>query len=226
MVTKSLSSKWGLCRAIGNEHARSGRSLETSITITISKFRLCKLPHSKYLSLCRGYDLPTDVCPTRIPIRYGAQHPAAPLGCLAEAHTWRAVLFGNIPVTWDWRWSSKSPVHFICHSQGGNSVRYLIELLKGTHTDLFPGAPSPTEDHQGRVPDSTSKDDQTWVPDFPTKNYQDWVASVVTIGTPHRGTTVTDVVQVRILPLRPVVGIRQADRPIRRDCFHLTSQSS
>jgi triacylglycerol esterase/lipase EstA (alpha/beta hydrolase family) len=41
------------------------------------------------------------------------------------------------------------------------------------HTDLFPG------------------------PHFPTENHQDWVTSVVTIGTPHKGTTVTDVVQVR-----------------------------
>jgi triacylglycerol esterase/lipase EstA (alpha/beta hydrolase family) len=46
-------------------------------------------------------------------------------------------------------------------------------MLTGMHTDLFPG------------------------PHFPTENHQDWVTSVVTIGTPHKGTTVTDVVQVR-----------------------------
>ncbi|KAF2259617.1 alpha/beta-hydrolase, partial [Lojkania enalia] len=111
----------------------------------------------------------------RININYGSQHPAAPLGFLQRAWTWRPVLFGDFPDNWDWAWGKERPVHFVCHSQGGNSVRYLIELLTGTHTDLFPG------------------------PDFPTENHQDWVGSVVTIGTPYKGTTVTDVVQ-NLLP--------------------------
>jgi len=111
--------------------------------------------------------------PGRIDIQYGNQHPAAALGLLPRAQTWRPLVFGNDLTDWVWTWDSERPVHFICHSQGGTTIRYLIELLTGTHTDLFPG------------------------PNFPTSNCQDWVASVVTIGTPHKGTTVTDVVQVR-----------------------------
>ena len=120
----------------------------------------------------RGYDLSTDI-PTPISIQYGNRHPAEPFGYLREPQTWRPVLFGDVPETWDWRWGKGKPVHFICHSQGGNSVSYLIEMLTGTHTDFFPGSY------------------------FPTQNHQDWITSVVTIGTPHKGTTVTDVVQVR-----------------------------
>ncbi|KAH7394812.1 hypothetical protein BKA66DRAFT_455872 [Pyrenochaeta sp. MPI-SDFR-AT-0127] len=118
----------------------------------------------------KSYDRPNG-SRTRIGINYGNQHPAERLGFLQGAWTWRPVLFGDIPENWNWTWGNERPVHFICHSHGGNSVRYLIEMLTGTHTDLFPG------------------------PDFPTGNYQHWVKSVVTIGTPHKGTTVTDVVQ-------------------------------
>jgi triacylglycerol esterase/lipase EstA (alpha/beta hydrolase family) len=136
----------------------------------------------------RGFDRPTDdgtYTPTRMNINYGNNHPA-PSKYRHLAHTWRPVVFGNDLDDWNWMWSKERPVHFICHSQGGNTVRYLMELLTGRHQDMFPG------------------------PDFPTGNCQAWVKSVVTIGTPHKGTTVTDVVQVR-------------NRPPKVSCPNMTS---
>src|ERR1700734_3442657 len=53
-----------------------------------------------------------------------------------EGETKRAVLFGELK---NWTWSRESPVHFICHSQGGNTVRMLIEIMSGNHADIFPG---------------------------------------------------------------------------------------
>jgi triacylglycerol esterase/lipase EstA (alpha/beta hydrolase family) len=71
----------------------------------------------------------------------------------------------------NWSWSDKSPVHFVCHSQGGTSVRTLIELLSGRH--------------------------QTQHPKF-AGDRRNWVKSVVTLGTPHRGSTIIDVLKVYV----------------------------
>jgi triacylglycerol esterase/lipase EstA (alpha/beta hydrolase family) len=132
-------------------------------------------PKSSSSTLCpSGYDLPTDTTPGRIAVRYGTNHPAAHLGLLSCAWTWRPVVFGNVTSTWNWRWSAENPVHFICHSQGGITVRYLVEILSSRHQTQFPGA------------------------HFPKDDCQNWVKSVVTIGTPHKGTTATDIFNVRI----------------------------
>jgi len=83
----------------------------------------------------------------------------------------RAVLYGALPV--GWTWNAPNDIHFMCHSQGGNTIRLLIELMSGRHQALHPIY-------------------------FPNANRQNLVRSVITIGTPHKGTTVTDVVRVRL----------------------------
>lgn len=41
----------------------------------------------------------------------------------------QAVVLGTLPG--NWQWDGHLPVHMICHSQGGNTVRLLIELVVG-----------------------------------------------------------------------------------------------
>jgi triacylglycerol esterase/lipase EstA (alpha/beta hydrolase family) len=77
----------------------------------------------------------------------------------------------RLPPTW--QWSAENKVNFICHSQGGTTMTYLIELLSG------------------RV--SANPD----LPQFHKTNRQSWIKSVVTLGTPYKGTTVIDAVHVR-----------------------------
>lgn len=79
----------------------------------------------------------------------------------------KAVLYGKL--SRGWKWSNNTPVHFICHSQGGNTIRLLIELLKDTH--------------------SRPKN-------FGTAELDRAIKSCTTLGTPHMGTTVTNVVEV------------------------------
>ncbi|KAF2281279.1 uncharacterized protein EI97DRAFT_497915, partial [Westerdykella ornata] len=69
----------------------------------------------------------------------------------------------------------------ICHSQGGNTVRLLIELLSGRHG--------------GRNPAYFG---------LALGNRQNFVKSVVTLGTPYLGTTITDVIFNDILRNIPV----------------------
>lgn len=59
----------------------------------------------------------------------------------------------------------------ICHSQGGNTVRLLIELLSGRHGNK-----------------------NTTYFDLVLGNRQDFIKSVVTLGTPYLGTTITNVI--------------------------------
>jgi hypothetical protein len=103
-------------------------------------------------------------------VRYSNTHPASQFNpnYVQAAKTWRAVAYSNLAN--DWAWGDSSPVHFICHSQGGTTVRYLIELLSGRYAKSYQ-----------KLPDT---------------NCQSWVKSVVTIGTPHKGTTVTNVIMV------------------------------
>lgn len=89
-----------------------------------------------------------------------------------EPTTKRAILYGDMPH--DWRWSAKNPVNFLCHSQGGYTIRFLIELLSGEHEVLHPGY-------------------------FGGGDKRPWVKSISTpLGSPHMGSTITDVVQVRV----------------------------
>jgi triacylglycerol esterase/lipase EstA (alpha/beta hydrolase family) len=100
-------------------------------------------------------------------VNYGVEY-SDPVRFEQNPTTKAAVLYGSLPP--GWKWSSKNPANFICHSQGGNTIRLLIEMLKGTHSDLHPAY-------------------------FLSDNRQNWVKSMVTLGTPHKGTTITDVVQ-------------------------------
>ncbi|KAF8533169.1 Alpha/Beta hydrolase protein [Trichophaea hybrida] len=68
----------------------------------------------------------------------------------------------------NWKWSEDSPVHFVTHSQGGNTVRYLIHLLRNGKAD-----------HQY----------------FAERKEKGWVESLVTLATPHNGTTIIDVLK-------------------------------
>ncbi|KAK6342287.1 hypothetical protein TWF718_007690 [Orbilia javanica] len=83
----------------------------------------------------------------------------------------RAILFSASPQDYvDWRWSETSKAHFICHSQGGNTVRYLISLMIRGAGDLHPEY-------------------------FGSPGRDSWAITVTTLGTPHRGSTITDVVE-------------------------------
>jgi hypothetical protein len=65
----------------------------------------------------------------------------------------------------DWKWGPEKQAHFICHSQGGNTVRQMIAFLR-----------------DGSFPGSEEGSDK-------------WAISVSTLGTPYQGTTITDVIQ-------------------------------
>lgn len=79
----------------------------------------------------------------------------------------QAVVLGTIPE--DWKWDSDNPVHIICHSHGGNTVRLLIELLLGDHGHL-----------------NTAY--------FDLGNRKNFIKSVVTLGTSYLGTAITNVI--------------------------------
>ncbi|EXK27363.1 hypothetical protein FOMG_16171 [Fusarium oxysporum f. sp. melonis 26406] len=108
-----------------------------------------------------------------VPVDFGLGHPSPYPLLLRDAQTPRSVVYGPLPA--GWQWSATNRVNFICHSQGGTTIRYLIELLSGAKGPNFP--------------------------QFLGADRRSWVKSVVTLGTPHKGTTVTDVVN-DILPPR------------------------
>jgi len=86
------------------------------------------------------------------------------------AHRRRAILFSNSTDYHNWRWDQDHKVHFICHSQGGNTVRYLISLMAN-------GSPNFHPDY------------------FTQTGRDDWTVSVTTLGTPHKGTTIIDALE-------------------------------
>jgi triacylglycerol esterase/lipase EstA (alpha/beta hydrolase family) len=79
-----------------------------------------------------------------------------------------------------WVWSGNTPVHFICHSQGGNTVRYLLHLMEHGSRGLI---------------DGTLSDIPAHLTYFDKPGRSKWAISVSTIGTPHRGTTIFDALQ-------------------------------
>jgi hypothetical protein len=92
-------------------------------------------------------------------------------------HRKRAILFtDDLGKYAKWKWSMKNKVHFICHSQGGTTVRLLINLMANGH----PKHPDYFKD--------TGRDA--------------WTISVTTLGTPHKGTTICDVIE-NLFPVRP-----------------------
>ncbi|KAH8595018.1 hypothetical protein B0O99DRAFT_624170 [Bisporella sp. PMI_857] len=148
----------------------------TIIVVRIGPFssnweRACEI----YAQLTAGlYDEPTihPCAPdSKINIDFGDEFPEK-YGYSRISKTKRSILFGGLPSGWEW--GKNYPAHFICHSQGGNTMRLLAELLDGTHENL----------HKEY---------------FPSVNRQNWIKSIVTIGTPHKGTTITNVVQ-KLLP--------------------------
>ncbi|KAK9371701.1 Alpha/Beta hydrolase protein [Lipomyces chichibuensis] len=83
----------------------------------------------------------------------------------------RAILYSKSQDKYEnWTWNEDNKVHFICHSQGGNTVRYLISLMSRGSADLHPKY-------------------------FGTEGRDNWAISVTTLGTPHNGTTIIDVLQ-------------------------------
>ncbi|KAI9732629.1 MAG: hypothetical protein M1834_003965 [Cirrosporium novae-zelandiae] len=82
----------------------------------------------------------------------------------------RAILFTKSPKKYrNWKWSEQSKAHFICHSQGGTTIRCLINLMSG-------GSPDHLEY-------------------FGIKGRDNWAVSITTLGTPHRGSTIINVIQ-------------------------------
>ncbi|KAH7110023.1 hypothetical protein B0J13DRAFT_489877 [Dactylonectria estremocensis] len=132
----------------------------------------CQLDNIYNLGPVTGFDTPATSPPTPVGVDYGQY---IPLPTPPPQHsTKQAVLLGMLPGAW--RWNSLNPVHMICHSQGGNTVRLLIELLSGNHGPRHPGY---FGGHLG--------------------NRQNFVKSVVTLGTPYLGTTITSVIFDHIL---------------------------
>ncbi|EXK77984.1 hypothetical protein FOQG_17330 [Fusarium oxysporum f. sp. raphani 54005] len=82
----------------------------------------------------------------------------------------RAILFSNSPDFRNWTWDPDHKVHFVCHSQGGNTVRYLISLMANGAGTCHP----------------------TY---FSQAGRDNWTISVTTLGTPHRGTTIINVLE-------------------------------
>ncbi|KAH6982393.1 hypothetical protein EDB80DRAFT_691966 [Ilyonectria destructans] len=123
-----------------------------------------------------------------IAVNFGNGHPAPNPALVAAAQTLQAVVYDTpanaLPATW--RWNAANRVNFICHSQGGTTIRYLIEILSG--------ASDPN------------------LSQFLGVNRQSWVKSVVTLGTPHKGTTVTDVVNVKLSRSSSLWPLRSAHR--------------
>jgi hypothetical protein len=103
-----------------------------------------------------------------VDVDYGAYFDADPARGPDETATTgrrRAILISNSPVFRNWTWDRDHKVHFICHSQGGNTVRYLISLMSRGAGSLH---------HRY----------------FSEGGRDDWTISVTTLGTPHRGTTI------------------------------------
>jgi hypothetical protein len=124
--------------------------------------------------LGRQFDHPSTYSPSTVPVDYGEVYPRN-YGFRRHSMTKKPTLYGTLPR--GWVWSSDNPVHFICHSQGGTTIRLLIELMSGRHGNLHSQYFS-TSGHQNR------------------QHSQKWVRSVITVGTPHKGTTITDFIHV------------------------------
>jgi triacylglycerol esterase/lipase EstA (alpha/beta hydrolase family) len=83
----------------------------------------------------------------------------------------RAILFSKTPEIYEnWSWSEEHKVHLICHSQGGNTARYLISLMDRGAEKLHPEY-------------------------FGVAGRDKWIVSMTTLGTPHRGTTIINVLE-------------------------------
>ncbi|RFU82152.1 lipase [Trichoderma arundinaceum] len=83
----------------------------------------------------------------------------------------RAILYSPPSSDFEtWKWDRDHKVHFVCHSQGGNTVRYLLSLMTNGAETLHPEY-------------------------FGQAGRDDWTISVTTLGTPHRGTTIINALE-------------------------------
>jgi hypothetical protein len=124
------------------------------------------------LTRSSGFDEPGTTPPRLIKVNYGNLPLDPLLQPKAAPKTWQAVVHGadRLPPSWRWNISGTNRVTFICHSQGGTTVRYLLHLLSGA---------APLD-----------------LPQFPRNDERARAKAVITLGTPHKSTTVTDVVEV------------------------------
>ncbi|KAL2834242.1 hypothetical protein BDW59DRAFT_178741 [Aspergillus cavernicola] len=129
----------------------------------------CQLREIQRAGPGAGFDTRQIFPATNIQVDYG-QYINLPPG--TSRLTKQAAVLGTLNPLW--QWNGNHPVHMICHSQGGNTVRLLIELLSGRHGPQHPSY-------------------------FAFGNQQNLVKSVVTLGTPYLGTTITSVIFDQIL---------------------------
>ncbi|KAF8426748.1 hypothetical protein EV426DRAFT_687752 [Tirmania nivea] len=130
--------------------------------------RACEL----YAQLARGRSSCANVLPRSmdgtthdVQVDYGVSLPGTNVFYSDPQPLHRQATCFNLPSTW--RWSPSSPVHFIAHSQGGNTCRYLIHLLeRGWSSE---GSSHFTEPKLG------------------------WVKSLTTLATPHNGSSIIPV---------------------------------
>jgi len=109
-------------------------------------------------------------------VDYGARHAASDGGAQA-VKCWAADPLNNpqgYPPALYPAWDARHPLHMIGHSQGGTTIRALVELLEHGDPDAGNG-----ELYRG--------------------GKSGWIRSVTTISTPHDGTTLRDAV-LDILP--------------------------
>ncbi|GKZ21818.1 hypothetical protein AbraCBS73388_007733 [Aspergillus brasiliensis] len=142
--------------------------------------RACEL--YRQLTVGRTVDPATDeVHDHDIEVDYGSYFAADPAHAPEDNPSTgrrRAILFSKSEqFPNDWKWDEHNKVHFVCHSQGGNTVRYLISLMANG---------------------------STWHPEyFGEAERDDRIISVTTLGTPHRGTTIINALERFISRSRP-----------------------
>ncbi|CAG9954321.1 unnamed protein product [Clonostachys rosea f. rosea IK726] len=137
------------------------RACELYRQLTFGQFSMA---NSTTNSIDEVYDVDVD---------YGTYFAADPAHAPEQTVTIgrrRAILFSNSSSFPNWTWNRDHKVHFICHSQGGNTVRYLISLMANGAGTLHP----------------------TY---FSQPGRDDWTISVTTLGTPHRGTTIINALE-------------------------------
>jgi len=123
-------------------------------------------------------------------VDYGARHAASNSGAgevrKPAGKCWAPDPASNphgYPLALYPQWDAQHPLHFVAHSQGGQTVRTLIQLLEN-------GAPhGPGSEGDG---------------DLFAGGRTGWVTSATTITTPHNGTTLRDNI-LNFAPVLPVL---------------------
>jgi triacylglycerol lipase len=87
------------------------------------------------------------------------------------------------------QWDATHKIHLVSHSQGGQTVRALVQLLAQGH---------PTAAQVGYAPNNETSGLFT--------GGKNWVCSVTTISTPHDGTTLTEMVDDIIPTAQTIIG--------------------